>query len=944
MSKIRSRLELGVTLPPTNIEGENGQDLTVEGEIAVDSSDSKLKVRLESETRSVVTEDQAQTLESKTIDADNNIISNLEVDNLKTGVLNTSSTLDSATDSQIPSAKAVKDYVDSSSGEVQTDVDDLITLSGVPANSTDLGTFTGSIIQDDSTIKEAFQDLETFAELLEGSVEGTDGLVQDLITLSGVPSASEDLGSFTGSTIPDESTVKEALQVLETQVELKADDSDLTAHTSASTNVHGIGADSSVVGTDTVQTLTNKTLTSPVVNNGSITGTSITNPARAGVKEDTFDNLVTYAATATDGQIVFATDSKRMYQVVDGALQDIGGGGKSLDTLLQLTADEPLSDWTFLNDDLSISKVDPLFGDASYELKMEEFAEATYKVMPVDIGFRGTTIALTLNYLMPQGAARVELLDQDNNLIDGATFDIPAANGKEKFGTTVFIPSDVTGIRFKAESTATVSGQVFKFDNVELSADLLKSVDIGDKWQTLRVANVSSGTINLATGVKGGNSSLFSVSGGVITILSDCEITVSVYSNATSTGNGQYHNILISGDLTAQDGEVSSTTGSVYRVSTSTSSALKENDSVTLSINSSMGTIIHGYSILATARTPSIVAPTDQVTERSIAFRWRSPAQATEANLSATGLIGDYVTGQYAANTNTLTQCTTRPTQTDADMSVNGLRIYTRAYNAASTAALPTRFVIKIAEPNQMAACDVSVFKDVSRLIRGGVSYAIFDTGAKGFYNEEFFNPSTGLLTIDAGVTEATNITGHVIAFSDNTGQTNGYICFTASKLAQGVAIPTRKPYARYVNNTGQLLPSDATTTITNWTKIADTHDFMNPTTGIITIPENGVYLINANFRVDQGGFSGKWLMQTSLINNTSEQIELAGSVSTLHVSPASYTVITTELSGITSLTKGTKLRIGVSQESGGSRNLYVASPGTENNDNSFSIVKIGDL
>ena len=43
----------------------------------------------------------------------------------------------------------------------------------------------------------------------------------------------------------------------------------LTAHTSATTNIHGVGA-GAVVGTTTSQTLTNKTLTSPLINNPQI--------------------------------------------------------------------------------------------------------------------------------------------------------------------------------------------------------------------------------------------------------------------------------------------------------------------------------------------------------------------------------------------------------------------------------------------------------------------------------------------------------------------------------------------------------------------------------------------------------------------------------------------------------------------------------------------------
>lgn len=62
-------------------------------------------------TGNIVGTTDAQTLTNKTIDADNNTVSNLEVDNLKAGVLNTDLT-GATSDTQIPSSKATKDYAD----------------------------------------------------------------------------------------------------------------------------------------------------------------------------------------------------------------------------------------------------------------------------------------------------------------------------------------------------------------------------------------------------------------------------------------------------------------------------------------------------------------------------------------------------------------------------------------------------------------------------------------------------------------------------------------------------------------------------------------------------------------------------------------------------------------------------------------------------------------
>ena len=105
----------------------------------------------------------------------------------------------------------------------ETHIDNLATLSGLAKDSTSLGTFTGSTISDSQTIKQALQALETAVEAAgsASTLTALSGDVTDLRTLTGTSDEDEDLGTFTGSTISDSVTIKAALQALETAVETK---------------------------------------------------------------------------------------------------------------------------------------------------------------------------------------------------------------------------------------------------------------------------------------------------------------------------------------------------------------------------------------------------------------------------------------------------------------------------------------------------------------------------------------------------------------------------------------------------------------------------------------------------------------------------------------------------------------------------------------------------
>jgi hypothetical protein len=132
-------------------------------------------------------------------------------------------------EARLDTAESSITTINSDIGNIEGDIADLVTLSGVAANATHLGTFTGATIADSSTVKSALQDLETAVELraLDSVVTEIDGNVNDLITLTGVAENAMDLGTFSGSTISNATTIKSALQELETAVELRALDSDV---------------------------------------------------------------------------------------------------------------------------------------------------------------------------------------------------------------------------------------------------------------------------------------------------------------------------------------------------------------------------------------------------------------------------------------------------------------------------------------------------------------------------------------------------------------------------------------------------------------------------------------------------------------------------------------------------------------------------------------------
>ena len=158
---------------------------------------------------------------------------------------------------------------DTDIAELDANQSDLIALSGVAENAQDLGDFDGVTISANRNIKQALQELETSVES-KGSGASLTSLttaVGDLNTLSGVAQNETDLGTFTGGTIADNRTIKEALQDLETELEdgagsLTADSGSADFASGTVTVSGGVGLSTSATGETLTVNLDNTAVTS----------------------------------------------------------------------------------------------------------------------------------------------------------------------------------------------------------------------------------------------------------------------------------------------------------------------------------------------------------------------------------------------------------------------------------------------------------------------------------------------------------------------------------------------------------------------------------------------------------------------------------------------------------------------------------------------------------
>ena len=142
---IKTYVDAQVTASDLDFSGDSGgsqsvdldsQSLTFTGGTGIDTTGSAQTMTFAIDS-TVATLTGSQTLTNKTIDVDNNTVSNIEVDNLKSGVLDTDITSVSASDDTLASAKAIKTYVDAQVATVPTgDITSVVAGDGLIGGGT----------------------------------------------------------------------------------------------------------------------------------------------------------------------------------------------------------------------------------------------------------------------------------------------------------------------------------------------------------------------------------------------------------------------------------------------------------------------------------------------------------------------------------------------------------------------------------------------------------------------------------------------------------------------------------------------------------------------------------------------------------------------------------------------------------------------------------------
>ena len=539
-------------------------------------------------------------------------------------------------------------------------------------------------------------------------------------------------------------------------------------------------------------------------------------------------------ANPESGEIYYDNTSNEFKQYNGTFWEPVGSGGsESLNTFAQLYADNDTA-WTKSSgtgtSTFSISDVSPLSGTSSYRLNFGGTTDDTFesKTIEVPILFRGNSVQISLAYTYggPSGSAGFSIYDATNSalLLDSTTNPYSRLNSVTTPQFVVFnftIPSNCSAIKVRVGATAsgTASGTL-KFDNIELGLAKNNIIDVGGARSLIRFnggnlrgsTNTSVHYFTTLSESYGNGLSYVNTSAlgteihvrrsGIVQVntLGQRPASASgmlITKNSVSASVTQDTNNLLGG------ASMTSAGGFTQNVSSGTRVNVGDVIRVTSTTNMTSDAVINSFSVLLIEdNSTNIIQDIETFDSSRNPLVWSSTA-ITDA--SPIGTVNSFTFASGTGNVPTL--ATTRPTQSDEDFRNQGLRLYSRA-TAASTAAEPAMFKVKIGKDFKGTPYSfLSGFKDVSKTIAGLIFTDEWVSAGDAYIKRGalcFYNPTTGVLTINAGMSNQTTSVSAFFEFEDLTEQNNIYITISASKnpALAGLNAPARQIVKTYSSGT----------------------------------------------------------------------------------------------------------------------------------------------